>query len=111
MNVYYNVEIRMKSPNVVNDDLIYMVAEALGASVKDVDEYEAYRAVIFFKSETKPEQMFIRIRDILFNMTNTIHYIDTIYRWEAEMNSDRYVCWSDGKEQHYTGRTIYEEDK
>lgn len=108
---YYNVEIQMEYPNEATDYVMNRILEALGVSETAVDERETYRAVLFFKSEIAPEQMFIKIRNVLFNNIHGIHYVDTIYRWENEMNSDRYVVWADGSEKHYTGHVIYEEDE
>lgn len=111
MNLYYNMEIQMKHPNEVTDDVIEKIAQILGVGATEVDERETYTAVFFFKSEIPPSQMFIKVRDILFFQFHTIYYIDVMYRWETEMNADRYVCWEDGREKHYTGRIVFEEDK
>ena len=51
-----------------------------------------------------------RIRSILKDMDNRIYYVDVVYRWEWEMNCDRFVLRADGREQDYTGTTVFKED-
>ena len=110
MNVYYNIEIQMAGMNKMTDDVLSMITRTLCVDDSDYDELEAYRAVLFFKTDMLPGAMRELVKDCL-RKTERIHYIDVIYRFETEMNVDRYVIWADGREQDYTGHTIFEEDK
>ena len=111
MNVYYNVEIQMSRKNRITEEILNDIALNLGATASDVDERETYRAVLFFKSEIKPGEMRSLIRAYFReNPDEHIHYFDVIYRWETEMNADRFVIWSDGETQEFTGKMIFEED-
>jgi len=109
MNVYYNVEIQMAMKNVLTDELLRKILPYFDADETDVDEHEKYRAVLFFKSQEKPSAMHDYVRDALNDLGQQIHYIDVIYRWETEMNPDRFVIWSDGTEKEYVGKINFEE--
>ena len=111
MNCYYNVEIQMANNFEMTETLLRQIEISMGAHVTDRDEVETYSAVIFFKSEVKPTEIRTRLKAILAMHADRIHYIDVVYRWEAEMNADRFVLWADGREQDYTGRMYFEEDK
>lgn len=110
MNVYYNVEIQMSGKNKVTVGIMTMFEDYLGITSNDLDEREDHRAVFFFMSNMKPSEVKTLIRTIL-NQTASIHYVDVVYRWETEMNPDRFVIWGDGHEQEYTGRVVFTEDK
>ena len=109
MTVYYSVEIQMSGMN-KTDEIISQVASTLGATKENVYEQEDHSATIFFKSECKPTEMRERVKRCLQD-SKTIHYIDVVYRWEMEMTPDRFVYWSDGMVQEYTGKIIFEEDR
>lgn len=111
MNIYYNVEIQMAEGHEIGTGILSMFGNYLNVDVNDLDEREPYRAVLFFKSVKKPSEIRSLIRSILKDMDNKIHYVDVVYRWEWEMNCDRFVMWSDGREQDYTGHTLFEEDR
>lgn len=111
MNCYYNVEIQMAIGNDVTENLLRQLEECVGANDTDRDEVESYRAVLFFKSDVKPTDIRTRLKAILAMHNNRIHYIDVIFRWETEINADRFVLWSNGTEKDYTGRIYFEEDK
>ena len=111
MTTYYNVEIQMAGDNKATQDFIEQFATNFGADKTDIDEIESYRAVLFFKSETLPTDMRQIIRAVLLMYSAKVHYIDVIYRYEAEMTPDRFCIWSDGHEQEYTGKVIFKEDK
>ena len=110
MSVYYNVEIRMNGTNKLTDVILEQIMNILNADETDVDERETYSAILFFKSEEKPTEMRQRVKRC-FQHGKPIHYIDVIYRWETEMNADRFVLWGDGTEKDYTGKIVFEEDK
>ena len=110
MNCYYNVEIQMAEGHEIGTGILSMFGNYLDVNVNDLDERETYRAVLFFKSDKKPTEIRSLIRAILRNMDNRIHYVDVVYRWEWEMNCDRFVLWGDGHEQDYTGTTVFKED-
>ena len=110
MNAYYNVEIQMEGNKKVTTGILVLFEDFLGISDRDIDEREDHRTVFFFMSDMKPSEVKNRIRAIL-NQTTSIHYVDVIYRWETEMNPDRFVIWGDGHEQEYTGRVVFTEDK
>ena len=111
MDVYYNVEIQMSGTNEVTEELLTKIEQFLGADSTDVDECETYRAVLFFKSPVKTLDMFKRLRELMYEAKDVVHYIDVIYRWETEMYCDRFVIWDDGNEKEYTGDIIFTEDK
>lgn len=111
MTTYYNVEIQMAGDNKATQDFIEQFATNFGADKTDIDEIESHRAVLFFKSETLPTDMRQIIRAVLLMYGSKVHYIDVIYRYEAEMTPDRFCIWSDGHEQEYTGKVIFKEDK
>ena len=111
MNVYYNVEIQMIAKHTLTVDLLERILPFIGAKVTDVDEHENHRASIFFKSEDSPTKMHDYVRNVLHAFGDRVHYIDVIYRWEWELNCDRFVIWSDGCETEYTGHITFEEDK
>ena len=111
MKVYYNVEIQMEGFNHVNKDLLSRIIHDLGAGDSDVDECEDFRATLFFKTETKPTEMRNKIRKIIQSFEDKVHYIDVIYRFEAEMIPDRFVFWANGREQEYIGEVIFTEEK
>ena len=110
MNLYYNVTIQMAGKKKVTVGLMTIFEDYLGISARDLDEREDHRAVFFFVSDMKPSEVKNRIRTIL-NQSSSIHYVDVVYRWETEMHPDRFVLWSDGREQEYTGHVVFTEDK
>ena len=110
MNVYYNVEIQMAGTHEMGENLLAMIESRLGADDTDIDEVETYRAVMFFKSDIMPSEMERRVRSLLEDKEEILHYVDVVYRWESEMNCDRFVMWADGRKKSYTGHTIFEED-
>lgn len=110
MKVYYNIEVQMAGMCKMTDDVLSKVTHTIGVDYTDYDEIETYSAVMFFGSEVKPSEMRERVRECLRKAEN-IHYIDVVYRWENEINADRYVIWGDGHEQDYTGHMVYEEDR
>lgn len=110
MSVYYNVEIQMAGDDMIADTLLFKVAEVLHASIRDVDECEDHRAVLFFKSDITPTEMRGLVRHC-FDHGLRIYYIDVIYRYEYEMTPDRFTIWGDGRKQEYTGRVIFTEDE
>lgn len=111
MICYYNVEIQMTAPYEIDDELLMMIEDKLSTTSAARDEVETYRAVLFFKSDVNPEEIKRRIHVMLgTDLHDNVHYIDVIYRWENEYNSDRFVVWSDGHEQNYTGHMEFEED-
>lgn len=111
MMTYYNVEIQMAGENEATQSLVEQVATNLGASATDIDEIESHRAVLFFKSDILPTKMRQIIRATLLMYAQKIHYIDVIYRFNTAMHPDRFCIWSDGHEQEFTGKVIFEEDK
>ena len=117
MKVYYNVEIQMAGKYEASDELVRFVKDIIGIDDTDIDECETYRAAFFFCSSIYPSAMAKRVWRLINtardskNHENMIHYVDVIYRWEAEMNADRFVCWSDGKMKEYTGHIVFEEDE
>lgn len=111
MKLVYNVEIQMSGTHTTTEHLINQIAIDLGADEKAVDELETYRAVLFFDSEIQPSEIRERVRAILAMYNMTLHYIDVVYRYDAEINADRFVVWADGHETDYTGHMTYEEDK
>lgn len=110
MNCYYNVEIQMAEGHKIGTGTLSMFGNYLNVNANDLDEREDYRAVLFFKSDKKPAEIRSLIRSILKDMDNRIYYVDVVYRWEWEMNCDRFVLWADGREQDYTGTTVFKED-
>lgn len=109
MNTYYNVEIQMAGKKKVTVGILSMFEDYLGLTQKDLDEKEARRAVYFFSSDLKPSEVKEAIRTIL-RQTSGIYYVEVVYRWETEMTADKFVLWSDGRDQEYTGHLVFEED-
>ena len=110
MNIYYNVEIQTSGTNELTDIILDQIMHIFKVDEMDIDERESYRAVLFFKSECNPSEMRNRVKQY-FQHGKPIHYIDVVYRWEHEMNADRFVYWGDGREQNYVGKIIFEEEK
>lgn len=110
MKAYYNAEIQMDADHRVSAGLITDCALLLGAGPEDAEDREDHRVSFFFVSDKKPSEIRKQIRKML-NDNMGIHYVDVIYRFEHEMNPDRFVLWSDGHDQEYTGHVVFTEDK
>lgn len=117
MNVYYYIEFQSSGLNVISKEVLLHIENMLGVSGRDIEEREPRRVTFFFKSIVKPSEMRKRMWKIL-NTTRSadnheclLHYVDVVYRWDYELNADRFVLWSDGNAQEYTGKMIFEEDK
>lgn len=109
--ILYNVEIQMSGTYTTSEHFIDQIAVDLDTDERAVDELEQYKATLLFESELPPSEIRRRIRAILAMYNTTLHYIDVVYRYDAEINADRFVVWADGHETDYTGHMIYEEDK
>jgi len=111
MKLVYNVEIQMSGTHTTTNHMVEQIAIDLGTDAKAIDEMEMYSATLFFESELQPSEIRERIRVIMAMYNMTFHYIDVVYRYDTEINADRFVVFSDGAEKEYTGRMTYEEDK
>lgn len=111
MKLFYNVEILASGTNQISEHLVETIATDLGTDLHAGDEIEPYRAVLCFDSELKPSAIRLRVRAILAMYNMTLRYIDVVYRYESEVDADRFIVYADGTEKDYTGHMIYEEDK
>lgn len=109
MKLYYNIEIQMSGTNEMTDAVLEHAAHLFGFLKKDVEDAETYNASVMFTSDIKPSDMRERVRNLLVAVP-TIHYVDVIYRFEYAMVPDRFVIWSDGRTQEYTGYINFRED-
>lgn len=116
-NVYYTIEVQMSGTNVITKEVLGCIENYLGVAGTDVDEREPHYVAFFAKLNVMPSEMRERVWKLLNNVRSSkdhepmIHYVDVIYRWETEMNADRFVFWSNGYSQEYTGTMIFKEDK
>ena len=109
MKVYYNAEICTGAEYTVTDWAMEVFSHHLGFAKTDVDEHEERFATALFVSNVLPTEMRDRARALLKECPG-IHYIDVMYRFETEMVPDRFVIWSDGRIQEYTGHIEFTED-
>lgn len=109
-NILYKVEIQMTMADKMTASLLVWVEQMLQAHNCCVEERDDYHAEISFISNIKPSEM-RRLVKRCFQYGKRLYYIDTIYRYETEINADRFVYWGDGREQEYTGTMMFEEDK
>ena len=108
--VLYSLDLQMKEDYRINSNIIRLAESCFGFTKKDVDEEERYSITASFLSLFTPSDMRKKVTAFLRTQPE-IHYIDVVYRYETEMTPDRFVIWSDGRSQEYTGHVYYEEDK
>lgn len=110
MKIWYNVEVQMSADCERTEELDADLGFDLGFGERDIDEREPYRMTALFVSDMQPSKMREYVTDELRTHPG-IHYIDVIYRYDSENTPDRFVIWSDGRRQEYTGKIVFEEDE
>lgn len=110
MKIWYNVEVQMLGECERTEELDADIGFNLGFGERDIDERELYRMTALFVSDIAPMKMREYVTATLQDHPQ-IYYIDVIYRYDSENTPDRFVIWSDGRRQEYTGKIIFEEDK
>lgn len=109
MKVFYNMVFQMAGTYEPDNALMESAAHYIGFTKKDIEEVEPHSMTVMFSSSVRPWDMRYHVR--LFLMNNpTVHYVDTIYRFEYAMIPDRFVIWKDGSTKEYTGKIHFEED-
>ena len=109
MKVFYNAEIQMLDGFKPDAFVMEPASSLMNFLKKDVDELDDTHASILFDNHIMPTEMKSRVRNLLTTCP-TIHYVDVMYRFEFENVPDRFVIWSDGKSQDYTGHIVFTED-
>lgn len=108
--IVYQMEIQMKTGFDITNELIDQVEAYFPHTYSVVCSAEQYSVVVIIESETLPSVMRILVNGFLKHLPS-IHYIDVAYRFPYDMTPDRFVIWSDGRQQEYTGKVIYVEDE
>lgn len=111
-NIFYKIEIQTTDIYEITDSMIQRAMLCFHADLKEyyqIEDRDDYHAIVNFFSDIKASDMPRHVRQFL-EAEPRIYYIDVIYRYPREIESDRFVLWQDGRVQTYTGKVMYTED-
>lgn len=110
MKNWYNIEVQMFGGYEMTERLVDEIANALGFSRNDVDEYETYKVVAIFQSDVNTDEMQTAVAKLL-ESKGTIAYIDMLYRRSDAMLPVRITFWQSGRVQTYKTHVIFDEEE
>ena len=108
--VVYQMEIQMRAGSIITDELIKDAERQFPHTFFAIDSAEDCSAVIIMESEGLTETMRLLVKWFMDHHPS-IYYMDVVYRFPYDMTPDRFVIWSDGRQQEYTGKVLYVEDE
>ena len=112
MKKLLQIEVQMQEGKETSEELVKELRTCFKREpfvTHDIDDIDKTGMTMSFITELMQLEIMQAAADFIVRNRNDVHYIDVVYRYEYELNADRFVFWSDGRVQEYTGKMMFTE--